>query len=101
MGGHQYWVTAVDSRFNESNPIGPRELVAMSWRDERGLTLIELLVSCTFSLILLGATLTTFNSFERTDRDNDARNDQPSSRAKRWTPRRVSCATSPSAWRAP
>lgn len=47
----------------------------MRWRDERGLTLIELLVSCTFSLIVLGATLTTFNSFERTNRDNDARND--------------------------
>ena len=44
-------------------------------RDRQGgFTLVELLVGMTISLILLGATLTTFNRFAERN-DTDARND--------------------------
>ena len=42
---------------------------------EQGVTLIELMVAMAISFVLLGATLTTFNSFNQTTHDNDARND--------------------------
>jgi prepilin-type N-terminal cleavage/methylation domain-containing protein len=42
---------------------------------ERGLTLVELIVGMAISTIVLGATLTTFNTFYKTAHDNDARND--------------------------
>jgi prepilin-type N-terminal cleavage/methylation domain-containing protein len=42
---------------------------------ERGFTLVELLVGMTISLVLLGATLTTFENFYRTEHVNDTRND--------------------------
>jgi type II secretory pathway pseudopilin PulG len=42
---------------------------------EDGATLIELLIGMTVSLILLGATLTTFATFVTGINDNDARND--------------------------
>ncbi len=47
----------------------------MSLRDQRGITLVELLVSMTMALLLLGATLTTFDRFSHGVRENDARND--------------------------
>jgi prepilin-type N-terminal cleavage/methylation domain-containing protein len=47
----------------------------MRLASERGFTLVELLVAMTISIVLLGATLTTFNNFYRTEHDNDARND--------------------------
>ena len=43
--------------------------------DERGVTLIELLVVIALSFGVLTATMTTFESFIRSDRDNNARND--------------------------
>ncbi len=43
--------------------------------DERGVTLIELLVVVSLSIGVLTATLTTFDNFIRSDRDNNARND--------------------------
>ena len=43
--------------------------------DERGVTLIELLVVISLSIGVLTATLTTFDNFIRSDRDNNARND--------------------------
>lgn len=42
---------------------------------ERGFTLVELLIGMTLSLIVLGATLTTFNNLFQAEHDNDARND--------------------------
>jgi type II secretory pathway pseudopilin PulG len=47
----------------------------MRLSDERGFTLFELLVSITLSIVVLGATLTTFNTLYQSERDNDARND--------------------------
>lgn len=47
----------------------------MRLRDQRGVTLVELLVGMTISLLLLGATLTTFDGFSQGVRENDARND--------------------------
>jgi len=47
----------------------------MSLRDERGFTLTELLIGMTISIVLLTATLTTFNSLYRIEHDNDARLD--------------------------
>lgn len=47
----------------------------MSLRDERGVTLIELLVVMTISIMVLSATLVTFNSLYRNERDNDRRID--------------------------
>jgi len=42
---------------------------------DAGFTLVELLVGMTISLVLLGATLTTFNRFQQSAHDADARND--------------------------
>jgi len=42
---------------------------------DAGFTLVELLVGMTVSLILLGATLTTFERFNSISHENDARND--------------------------
>jgi Tfp pilus assembly protein PilW len=47
----------------------------MRLADEDGSTLMELLIGMTLSLILLGATLTTFATFVTGINDNDARND--------------------------
>jgi type II secretory pathway pseudopilin PulG len=43
--------------------------------DERGVTLIELIVVVAVSIGVLSATLTTFDTFIRADHDNNARND--------------------------
>ncbi len=43
--------------------------------DERGFTLVELLVVIVLSIGVLGATLTTFNNLYQASHDNDARND--------------------------
>lgn len=43
--------------------------------DERGVTLIELLVAMTLSLVILGATLTSFNQLYSNAHDNDTRFD--------------------------
>jgi len=43
--------------------------------DERGVTLVELLVVISLGIGVLTATLTTFDDFMRADRDNNARND--------------------------
>ena len=42
---------------------------------ERGFTLVELLVGLTLSFVVLGATLTTFNTMYRSENENAARND--------------------------
>jgi prepilin-type N-terminal cleavage/methylation domain-containing protein len=47
----------------------------MRLAEERGFTLVELLVGMAISLIVMGASLTAFESFNRAERDNDARND--------------------------
>lgn len=44
-------------------------------RDQRGFALIELLVAMTIGLVLLGATLTTFNGLLNDERTNDVRLD--------------------------
>ena len=43
--------------------------------DERGITLVELLVVIALSIGVLTATLTTFDNFIRADKDNNVRND--------------------------
>ncbi|HUR84782.1 MAG TPA: prepilin-type N-terminal cleavage/methylation domain-containing protein [Solirubrobacteraceae bacterium] len=47
----------------------------MTLRDERGFTLIELLLVMTLSLVILGATLTTFNNVYSSTHENNERND--------------------------
>ncbi len=47
----------------------------MNLRGEHGFTLVELLVVMTISIVLLSATLVTFNSLHRVEHDNDARLD--------------------------
>ncbi len=47
----------------------------MTLRDERGFTLIELLLVMTLSLVVLGATLTTFNQVYSSTHENNERND--------------------------
>jgi len=47
----------------------------MTKAGERGVTLVELLVAMGISLVLLGATLTTYQRFNQTSHDNDTRND--------------------------
>jgi prepilin-type N-terminal cleavage/methylation domain-containing protein len=47
----------------------------MSTRDERGFTLIELLVVMSLALVILGATLTSFNAFERRSKQTQTLND--------------------------
>lgn len=49
--------------------------MAAKLSDERGVTLIELLVVVSISIGVLTATLTTFDDFIRSDRENNARND--------------------------
>jgi type II secretory pathway pseudopilin PulG len=44
-------------------------------RREDGMTLVEVLLTMTMMLIILGATLTTFNNFERKTRDNQNLNE--------------------------
>jgi type II secretory pathway pseudopilin PulG len=44
-------------------------------RDESGLTLVELLVTCVLMTIVLGATLLALDSFQRNARVNDRQND--------------------------
>ena len=44
-------------------------------RREDGMSLVEVLLVMTLMLIVLGATLTTFNSFERKARDNQNLNE--------------------------
>lgn len=44
-------------------------------RDERGLTLVELMVVAVMTIVVLGATLDTFTSFERTTGRNERQND--------------------------
>ena len=48
--------------------------MSRTMRDERGLTLIEVLLAMTLMLIVLGATLGTFNQFERNVKTNDQQN---------------------------
>ena len=43
--------------------------------DERGFTLIELVLVMSLALLLLGATLTSFNQFERSEKQNQTLND--------------------------
>lgn len=47
----------------------------MSLRDERGFTLVELLVVMSISLVVLSATLLTFNGLYQAEHDNDDRLD--------------------------
>ncbi|MEA2219427.1 MAG: hypothetical protein QOJ35_2053 [Solirubrobacteraceae bacterium] len=47
----------------------------MRLADESGMTLVELLVAAVISLCVLGAALTTFNTYYQAEHDNDARND--------------------------
>ncbi len=47
----------------------------MSVRDERGFTLIELMVVMSLALVILGATLTAFNAFERRSKQTQTLND--------------------------
>ncbi|MEA2156944.1 MAG: hypothetical protein QOE11_3084 [Solirubrobacteraceae bacterium] len=47
----------------------------MRLRDEHGFSLIELLIVMSISIVVLGATLTTFNGMTRSERDNDSLND--------------------------
>jgi type II secretory pathway pseudopilin PulG len=47
----------------------------MKLADESGMTLVELLIAAVISLCVLGATLTTFNSYYEAEHANDARND--------------------------
>lgn len=49
--------------------------IAGRLRDERGMTLPELLVGMTVMLVVVGATLTIFEGFERTSRVNQIQND--------------------------
>lgn len=49
--------------------------MAIGLSNERGVTLVELLIVMTLSLGVLGATLTTFDGFMRSGQENDARND--------------------------
>jgi type II secretory pathway pseudopilin PulG len=49
--------------------------MAARLNDERGVTLVELLVVVALSLGVLTATLTTFDTFLRADKDNNTRND--------------------------
>ena len=49
--------------------------MAARLNDERGVTLVELLVVIALSAGLLSATLTTFEHFMRADKDNNTRND--------------------------
>jgi prepilin-type N-terminal cleavage/methylation domain-containing protein len=44
-------------------------------RDERGMTLIEVLIVCVISTIILGATLAAFESFYRSDRASEFQRD--------------------------
>ncbi len=48
---------------------------AVNLRDERGFTLVELLTTMAISLVVLSATLLTFNVLSQTARDNDQRLD--------------------------
>ena len=54
---------------------GAGDLVGMSLAEERGMTLVELLTGMIISLLVIGGALTTFNGFERGQRENDGRND--------------------------
>jgi prepilin-type N-terminal cleavage/methylation domain-containing protein len=47
----------------------------MTLRDERGFTLLELLVVMSLALVILGATLTAFNAFERRSKQTQTLND--------------------------
>jgi type II secretory pathway pseudopilin PulG len=49
--------------------------MAAGLNDERGVTLVELLVVMAVSIGVLTATLTTFDNFMRADKDNNSRND--------------------------
>jgi type II secretory pathway pseudopilin PulG len=44
-------------------------------REEQGMTLVELLMASVLMLIVLGATLTTFNNFERNVKTNEQQNE--------------------------
>ena len=44
-------------------------------REEEGMTLVEVLMASVLMLIVLGATLTTFNNFERNVKTNDQQNE--------------------------
>ena len=44
-------------------------------RDESGFTLVELLVAATLMLIILGATLTSVNAFQKNNETNNLQND--------------------------
>ena len=70
-GAHFYWVTAVDSDVQRVRRARAGDLVGLRLADERGMTLVELLIGITLSLGVLAATLTTFNGIERDQRDND------------------------------
>ena len=47
----------------------------MRLADERGMTLVELITGLVISLLVLGGALTTFDGFNRNQRQNDERND--------------------------
>ena len=47
----------------------------MRLADERGFTLIELLIGMICSILILSATLSTFENMVRVDKDNNQRND--------------------------
>lgn len=47
----------------------------MSWRDERGFTLVELLTAMTIFILVLAATLTTFTTFARNESQSRKRAD--------------------------
>ena len=53
---HDYWVTAVDSRFAESTPAGTGERMSRL-RNEDGFTLAELLVGALLMIIVMSASL--------------------------------------------
>jgi type II secretory pathway pseudopilin PulG len=49
--------------------------VAAHLRREDGMTLVEVLVTCVLMLVVIGATLTSFNVFERNARANELQNE--------------------------
>ena len=58
-------MTAVDENFAESGSASAGELpMSRLSREESGFTLVELLLVCTLMIVVLGATLTTFESFQ-------------------------------------
>ena len=54
-------------------------------RREDGFTLVEVLIVSVLMIVVLGATLTTFDSFQRNVSTNERQNTAQDTRATRWT----------------